>query len=66
MDLWSKQCQITGNPSTFRSKQYMTVALTVWGSGSHLAIRDAISIASSSLDRWSERVGMLLTIAGIP
>ena len=46
-----KAIPLTGKLSMFLSKLYITVALTVCASGSHLAIPDAISMASRSLAR---------------
>ena len=44
-------CGLTGKPSTFLSRQYRTVALIVCSFGSHLAIFEAIAIASASCER---------------
>lgn len=56
--------QLTGKSSTLRCKQYITVARTVCASGSHLAILDAMLIASVSLIRWLDIGDMHLIIAG--
>lgn len=46
-------------------RQYITVARTVCSSVSHRAIREAISIDSSSLERCSDNGGMHLVMAEV-